>query len=212
MPNKINLKGSRFKKLLVLEETSLRDSSGSVIWKCQCDCGNIVYSSTRLLRTGDIVSCGCFHTEFVKLLGKSNKMHGLCNSRLYTIYTNIKQRCFNKLNANYYNCGGRGIKVCDEWKDNFMNFYNWAMNNGYKDDLTIERIDVNGDYEPDNCKWILLCEQAWNKRNTRKYIDGRPLSVVCNEVGIDLNLVYQRIDRDKMSIYDAVNKPIRGKH
>lgn len=207
-----DITGKKFGKLTVLVRTSLRAADGrssNRLFICECDCGEIILINGGNLVTGNTISCGCEHRKVVKEVSST---HSMSKDRIYKIWAGIKVRCYNNKCESYFRYGGRGIKVCDEWKDDFMNFYNWAMNNGYKDDLTIDRIDVNGNYEPDNCKWIPLCEQSWNKRNTRKYIDGRPLSVVCNEVGIDLNLVHQRIDRDKMSIYDAVNKPIRGKH
>lgn len=89
----------------------------------------------------------------------SNNKHGLCNTRLYSIYTNMKTRCYNKNNSHYQYYGKRGIVICDEWLNDFKAFYDWALSHGYKDNLTIDRIDVNGNYEPSNCRWVTQHKQ-----------------------------------------------------
>lgn len=136
-----------------------------------------------------------------------NRTHGLSKTRLYTIWAGIKNRCYCSNNKNYRNYGGRGIEVCDEWKNNFVFFYNWSIKNGYKDNLTIDRIDVNGNYEPNNCRWTTMKEQAHNKRNTRKItIMGETKTVyeVEKEYKIKAWLLADRYDkgyRDEMLIY-----------
>ena len=184
-----DLTGKRFGRLVVLEFVP-NDKSGS-FWKCMCDCGNIhtVYGSD--LKNGHTKSCGCI-----------NLKHGLTNTKLFSVWHGFKSRCYNKNTRSYKNYGGRGIKVCEEWRNDFMSFYNWAINNGYHDDLTLDRIDVDGNYCPDNCKWICSKEQH---RNTRKNIfveyQGKKmcLAEVAECSGISKHVLYQRYKSGKRS-------------
>lgn len=129
---------------------------------CQCDCGNYVVTREAGLKNGHAKSCGCFNYE--KFMERTTK-HNQSKTRLFKILTGMKQRCYNPNNPTYKHYGGRGIQVCIEWH-NFENFQKWAMDNGYAENLTIERIDVNGNYCPENCKWIPLSEQNSNKRTS----------------------------------------------
>lgn len=135
-------------------------------WNCKCKCGKetIVYSDK--LKTGHTKSCGCLKRQ--KTIER-NYRHGLYGTRLYSIWHDMNTRCYYEKTKCYKYYGGRGITICDEWKNNFVNFYNWAINNGYKDNLSIDRIDVNGNYEPSNCRWATMQEQQLNKRNSKKY-------------------------------------------
>ena len=129
--------------------------------KCTCDCGNKTEVLTTTLKNGKTLSCGCLKAEH---LSKAVSKHKMSHSRIYRTWTNMKVRCYERKLSGYKDYGGRGITVCDEWKNNFMAFYNWAMANGYKDNLTIDRINVNGNYEPSNCRWATQAEQNRNKR------------------------------------------------
>lgn len=159
-------KGTRYGKLTIISPTNKR-SGGNIIYKCICDCGKECYVSSGNLGKSTN-SCGC--------LAEVNKIkHNKSQTKLYDVWTNMKQRCNNPKNPRYKNYGGRGIKICDEWND-FNNFYTWANQNGYDEALninkkqcTLDRIDVNGDYEPSNCRWISNKEQQNNKTDTVFY-------------------------------------------
>lgn len=158
--HKINIAGKRFGKLLAIKPTQ-NSKNGDARWECKCDCGNKAVVKYKHLKNGEIKSCGCW-----KLAPKKHGMTCEGNMpRIYGIWAGMKQRCGNPNRHNYDNYGGRGITVCDEWLESFQAFYDWATANGYKEDLTIDRIDNDGDYEPENCQWITLEE------NTRKRFD-----------------------------------------
>jgi hypothetical protein len=163
----INLKGKRFGRLHVLyrDETSKRTK-----WICQCDCGNIKSVPKHNLTSGQSVSCGCYQRECAI---KRSTTHNKTNTKLYYIWSNIKQRCYNKNSAKYKNYGMRAVKVCEEWLNDFELFYIWSIDNGYEQGLSLDRIDVNGNYEPKNCRWVTMKVQQNNKTiNLNVTIDG----------------------------------------
>lgn len=156
----IDLTGKRFNKLLVLERTE-KVKGQKPHWICKCDCGNKTIVSSTNLKRGQTKSCGCKRYE------SKNIKHGMTGTRIYNIWFSMRQRCYYAKNRCYNTYGAEGKTVCDEWKDNFQAFYDWAMANGYQDNLSIERIDNSKGYSPDNCKFATTIEQANNKRNNR---------------------------------------------
>lgn len=160
MGYKVDLTGKKFGRLTVIRETDQR-KSGSVVWECKCDCGNTVFVSQNHLSRGATVSCGCYNAE-------KDKTHGMSHTHLHTVWACMKDRCLNPNHPQFKDYGGRGIKICDEWLDSSA-FIEWAKENGYREDergkCTLDRIDVNGNYEPSNCRWVSMKEQCRNRRN-----------------------------------------------
>lgn len=204
--------GQRFGRLIVMSVDKPYIWNGKIhdyILKCKCDCGKEteVRRGSLVLKNGTR-SCGCVHTEG---LVQRNLIHNLSHTILYSRYLNIKERCYNPNCKAYKNYGGRGIKMCDEWFNNFESFYEWALSSGYKEELTIDRIDVNGDYAPDNCRWVTFKEQNLNKRNNRFFTyKGKTLSITQwgIELGGAVTLVCNRIDKMGWSVEKALSTPL----
>lgn len=155
------------KKFGVLTVTDLKKINGRTQAVCLCDCGKIRTCEVKYVKERASKVCGCHLVESASKGGKAGKKHGEGETRLYQIWENIKQRCYNPNYKGYKDYGGRGIKRCEEWSD-FLVFKKWAMENGYDDHLTIDRENNNGNYEPSNCRWITNFEQHSNTRKNRK--------------------------------------------
>ena len=174
MGSLIDLTGKRFGKLVVIQKVGSRIRGikckvKTPLWKCKCDCGNVSEVKRDHMMKGHIKSCGCL---------KGNPTHNMSSTRIYNIWIRMRTRCYHAKDSEYKRYGARGITVCDEWKSSFEAFRDWAMANGYRDDLTIDRIDVDGNYEPSNCRWATIYEQACNKRNNRYLtVNGETLTL-----------------------------------
>lgn len=201
MGNSANFKdltGQRFGKLTVVKQVgTVSEKDRHALWLCKCDCGNTTTSVGYRLQRGDKKSCGCIN-------------HHLSSTRLYNIWARMKDRCGNKNHKHYCYYGGNGVCVCEEWKNSFDAFYEWAIANGYEENLTLDRIDSNGIYEPSNCRWATRHEQMLNtSRNRRITYNGETLTVCewAERIGVNQNTLLYRLRRG-WSVERALTKRV----
>lgn len=162
-----NLIGKRFERLVVKERAEDAVSPSGrrrVRWLCECDCGNEIIAYPDNLKGGKTKSCGCYQNDMNR---KRFATHGMTNTHIYGIWSSMKARCFNKNATAYKDYGGRGVVMCDEWKNDFESFYQWALSSGYEQGLSIDRIDNDKNYCPENCRWVTSDVQASNRRSNR---------------------------------------------
>lgn len=163
----IDMTNERYGRLVVLKRADHNTNSNKPLWVCKCDCGNIIETTRRRLVNGMTKSCGCYRIEFSR---KQHTTHGLSktsnkNNRLYGIWSGVKDRCCNPNSKYWKRYGNRGITICDEWLSDFVTFYEWAISNGYSESLTLDRIDNDKGYSPDNCRWATYSTQENNRSN-----------------------------------------------
>lgn len=192
--------GERYGKLTIIEEVESRIKPNGKIERmflCRCDCGEEIITPLALMRQGHKQSCGCKRFPIKSQSPKPIHRPELRkeNPRLYRIWSGMRDRCYSENSTNFYLYGARGISICDEWLY-FENFCDWANSNGYNDTLTIDRIDVNGNYEPSNCRWVDLITQGNNRRNNTHITycgETKTLSEWCREKNISIHVVIARI-------------------
>jgi hypothetical protein len=195
--------GQTFGRLTVLEIAhDKKTHNQGVCFKCQCACGNIHYASLMHLNSGAVRSCGCLLKESATLFQTT---HGKSKTRLFRIWSGMKQRCTNPIGKDYSKWGGRGIRVCDEWIADFMNFYSWAITNCYSEHLSLDRKDNDGNYEPSNCKWSTPLQQQNNSRLNKSVIINNKyfnsLSSVAREYGISYHSILNHYKSGNLEEY-----------
>lgn len=209
----IDITGQTFGKLTAIKRVE-NNNLGKVQYLCLCECGNKKIVTKQNLTNGICKSCGCIKKEQDKINLKFPK-HNMCSTRLYNIWKGMRWRCRSKKNKRRKFYLDKSIEVCKEWQEDFLNFYNWAMNNGYKDTLTIDRINNDGNYEPDNCRWATYTEQNNNQSTSKKYIYKNKIYTIkelSEMTGIKLPTLYQRLEQSKWEIEKAINTPVKQKN
>lgn len=192
----------RFGRLKVVEFSHIKNKTS--YWKCICDCGNEKIISRGALTSGDTISCGCFREEHKSEYGFK---HGKAGTKLYSVWSSMIQRCTNPKASNYKRYGGRGIKICDEWRKNFISFYDWAIENDYNKGLSLDRINNDGNYEPSNCRWVTIKQQQNNMR-TNHFVEykgiKRTLSEWARILKVNRETLRYRINHNNFSDFETL--------
>jgi hypothetical protein len=185
-----NLVGKTFGRLTVIEIGPRTSVKKGTYYLCRCECGNLKEIKAQALVSGATLSCGCYNKEVMTT-------HGMSKTKLYDTLHKMKRRCNNIDDKNYKNYGGRGIKICEDWEQDFIHFYNWSILSGYKEGLTIDRIDNDGPYSPENCRWVSQKVQAGNKRNNHMLtLNGKTqcLAAWCEELNMRSSTIINRLN------------------
>lgn len=212
-----DLTGQKFNRLTVISRDKSKRTRRGTYWLCRCDCGNYTVVDRYKLISGHTKSCGCYQRERSREIHRKTIKHNMSKTRIYRVWSSMMDRCFNPNSKERRLYGGRGITVCEEWRD-FRNFCKWAYETGYQEDAaygkcTIDRIDVNGNYEPSNCRWVDLKAQS---RNTRCNVvvdyqgEKHCLSEWAEIKGISYNRLHQRI-KSGWTFEQAIETPVGGK-
>lgn len=208
-----DLTGQRFGRLTVIARAPNRGRR--TMWLCECDCGNQREIMADNLALGRSNSCGCLNAEMIV---ERSRTHGGSKTRLYNIWNKMRARCYDPKEKNYHSYGERGIKVCDEWRHDFESFRRWALANGYdetakREGCTIDRINNDGDYCPDNCRWATFIMQANNKRSNHYLTcDGKTMTIAewAREIGLNYGTLLSRVNKYHQSVEEALNPNTRA--
>lgn len=203
MPKRIDLTGQRFGRLKVMKFCGT-DHRKHAVWMCKCDCGNIDPVRSYDLRAGKITSCGCYHNECAKF---NHTKHGKSGTKLYYVWKSMKQRCENVNSRDYRIYGENGVCVCDDWRSCYETFYDWAMRSGYEEGLTLDRIDSNGNYCPENCRWATPKVQSNNTCRNRLITykgETHTMSEWASITGINYSTLRARLNMYKWSVERAL--------
>lgn len=213
-----DLTGIKFYNLIVVKEANhkvRKDGKKVRQWECKCDCGKAKICNRQELVSGKRKSCGCMHSYYARV---NNTEHGDSHTRLHNIWSGMRARCYNPKEYHYKWYGSRGIKMCDEWRNDYIQFKKWALENGYNDNLSIDRIDNDGHYCPENCRWVTQVEQCNNtSRNHFIEINGvvHTLAEWSKMSGIKSTTIRKRLKdgwNTKDAVYKCLRKSVDGKY
>lgn len=210
MPSRAKLIGMTFGRLKVVEDLGSEPRRGAK-WLCKCECGIEISTYSGPLISGHVQSCGCRARELsAEAMRRIHTTHGRSNTRIYKIWSNMKSRCYKDDNNRYARYGGRGIQVCDEWRNDFEKFYEWSIANGYADNLSIDRIDNDGNYCPENCRWADYKTQSNNRKSNRLFTlmgETHTLMEWCERYEVPYDRVKQRLFKLGWDIEHALMQP-----
>ena len=209
---KEDLTGHNFGRLTAIasyEDHIQRSGRHKTQWLCRCSCGNEVVVQTFNLKSGNTKSCGCLNAENIKT---QSVTHGDRHTRLYRIWCGMKSRCYDTACPSYERYGRRGIMMCDEWKESYQTFKDWAVQRGYNDELSIDRVNNDEGYSPENCRWATQKEQANNRSSFKHFLyEGRDVTIseLSEITGIKYHTLFARLNTLHWTVDDAVKTPVR---
>lgn len=205
----VDIKGQKFRRLTAIHLDHMQGKRA--YWKFKCACGNELVARADAVKFGKIHSCGCYQEE-LRQNGHPSKTHGMSYSVIYDRWQGMIDRCYRSHDKSFESYGGRGIKVCDEWLNSFLSFYEWSIANGYSEYLTLDRQDVNGNYDPGNCRYVSMKEQNRNKRTNVLLTIGSETKCVtdwCEDFNFPRHVVYRRLKKNPHATNNELFAPVK---